>query len=212
MRLYCDKLLAYNAPFCIAYDCYDMSKLIVGLGNPGSKYASTLHNVGFMVLDEILQTYGSSGSFDKKFDGEHSSCVVGGKKAHLLKPMSFMNRSGVPVQKCISFYKMSAEDLIVIYDDADLEPGRVKCKVGGGSGGHNGIKSIDSMVGKEYLRIRVGIGRPTHGPEDLANYVLSSMSGELEQSIMRAVKDVSANIDYVLCEQYDMFMSKIAGQ
>ena len=147
--------------------------LIVGLGNIGEKYQLTRHNVGFMVIDEITKNLTTSNIQKSNF---HSTLE---KSAYDLysKPTTFMNNSGMAVQAIKEYYKLEMEDLIVIHDDIDLPFGTVKFKIGGGHGGHNGLRSIDSHIGKEYIRVRVGVGKP-QDKSDVANYVLDNFSKE----------------------------------
>jgi PTH1 family peptidyl-tRNA hydrolase len=135
--------------------------LIVGLGNPGSEYQDNRHNVGFMAVDEIIRRYSLSAP-RSKFKGELSEGEINGKKVFTIKPSTFMNKSGVSVSEVAKFYKIPPEDIYVLYDELDLILAKVKVKVGGGDGGHNGIKSIDSHIGKNYNRIRIGIDHPGH--------------------------------------------------
>jgi PTH1 family peptidyl-tRNA hydrolase len=133
--------------------------LIVGLGNPGSAYANTRHNVGFMVIDELLSRHSHDTLSKAAFEGE----LFKVKEHFLLKPTTFMNLSGRSVATVKKFYKI--DDVVVIHDDLDLPFGALRFKVGGGHGGHNGLKSTDAYIGKEYLHVRVGIGRPEHKGE-----------------------------------------------
>ena len=135
--------------------------LIVGLGNPGSQYARNRHNVGFMAADAIARRHSFSG-FSKKFRGEIAEGTLAGEKALVIKPMTFMNLSGDSVGEAMRFYKLKPADIIVIHDELDLAPGKLKLKTGGGNGGHNGLKSIDAHCGKDYKRLRIGIGHPGH--------------------------------------------------
>ncbi|WP_152046051.1 aminoacyl-tRNA hydrolase [Aureimonas psammosilenae] len=145
--------------------------LIVGLGNPGPQYAGHRHNIGFMALDEIQRHPGFS-PWSRKFKGEISEGVIGGEKVLLLKPLTFMNVSGESVGEAARFYKIEPAQIVVIHDELDLTPGKVRVKVGGGNGGHNGLKSIDAHLGKEYRRVRLGIGHP--GSKERVNgHVLS---------------------------------------
>ena len=147
--------------------------LIVGLGNIGEKYQLTRHNVGFMVIDEITKNLNTSNIQKSNF---HSTLE---KSAYDLysKPTTFMNNSGMAVQAIKEYYKLEMEDLIVIHDDIDLPFGTVKFKIGGGHGGHNGLRSIDAHIGKEYIRVRIGVGKP-QDKADVANYVLNNFSKE----------------------------------
>ena len=147
--------------------------LIVGLGNIGEKYQLTRHNVGFMVIDEITKNLTTSNIQKSNF---HSTLE---KSAYDLysKPTTFMNNSGMAVQAIKEYYKLGIEDIIVIHDDIDLPFGTVKFKIGGGHGGHNGLRSIDAHIGKEYTRVRIGVGKP-QDKADVANYVLNNFSKE----------------------------------
>lgn len=147
--------------------------LIVGLGNIGDKYQLTRHNVGFMVIDEITKSLTTSNIQKSNF---HSTLE---KSAYDLysKPTTFMNNSGMAVQAIKEYYKLDMEDIIVIHDDIDLPFGTVKFKIGGGHGGHNGLRSIDAHIGKEYIRVRIGVGKP-QDKADVANYVLNNFSKE----------------------------------
>ena len=149
--------------------------LIVGLGNPGAEYQGTRHNAGFMVADAIAEAYHFS-IFKSKFDGLVADGVIDGEKCLLLKPQTYMNLSGNSVLKAAAFYKILPEQIIVIHDDLDLQPQQMKAKIGGGTGGHNGLKSIDSHIGANYNRIRLGVGHPQGTGADVVNYVLSRFS------------------------------------
>jgi PTH1 family peptidyl-tRNA hydrolase len=145
-------------------------KLIVGLGNPGEKYAANRHNVGFMAVDEMARGY-SFGPWKKRFQGLAAEGQIGLKKCILLKPATYMNESGRAVGEAMRFYKLSLSDVIVIHDELDLKPGTIRVKTGGGNAGHNGLKSISAHAGNEYVRVRIGIGHP--GDKALvADYVL----------------------------------------
>ena len=148
--------------------------LIAGLGNPGPKYAGNRHNIGFMAADLIVRRHNFS-PWAKKFSAEISEGMLGGEKAVLIKPQTFMNNSGQSIGEAMRFYKLEPSNLIVIYDELDLVQGKLKVKTGGGSGGHNGIKSIDQHCGKDYRRVRLGIGHP--GAKELVhNWVLGDFA------------------------------------
>jgi PTH1 family peptidyl-tRNA hydrolase len=152
-------------------------KAIIGLGNPGAPYALTRHNIGFIVVDYLAESHGAShASFVKKFDGCVCEVRMQDEKVLLFKPQTYMNRSGIPVSQLICFYKLALEDIFVIHDDLDLEPFRIKTKRGGSAGGHNGLKSLDRHVGKDYARLRIGIGRSPYG--NSADYVLQKFSSQ----------------------------------
>jgi PTH1 family peptidyl-tRNA hydrolase len=149
-------------------------KLIVGLGNPGEKYASNRHNIGFMAVDEIARGYGF-GPWKKRFQGLAAEGQIGLEKCLLLKPSTYMNESGRSVGEAMRFYKLALGDVIVIHDEIDLDPGKIRVKTGGGNAGHNGLKSISAHIGNEYKRVRLGIGHP--GEKALvANYVLQDFA------------------------------------
>ena len=170
--------------------------LIVGLGNPGAEYKNHRHNVGFMAVDAIARANGFS-SWSRKFQGEISEGKFGTNKVLLLKPLTFMNVSGQSVAAAANFYKLTEADIIVIHDELDLDPGRCKVKTGGGNGGHNGLKSIDAHIGKDYKRLRIGIGHPGH--KDRVNpYVLGDFAKAdkewlepLLDAIAKAAPDIS---------------------
>ena len=166
-------------------------KLIVGLGNPGEKYKYNRHNAGFLALDYLIDKFNAS-KISSKFKGE----LYKSEDYLFLKPLTYMNLSGESVLLVKNFYKIENENIIVIHDDIDLKLGALKFKKGGSSGGHNGLKSIDSSIGNDYWRVRIGIGRPEK-KEEVINYVLSDFSeNELEcikktfENIYRAVLDI----------------------
>jgi peptidyl-tRNA hydrolase, PTH1 family len=133
--------------------------LVVGLGNPGKEYEDTRHNVGFMVIDALVRSSGAP-TMQHKFKSELVQTNVGGVPCVLQKPTTFMNLSGQALQPAMAFFKIPLDHIIVIHDDLDLETGQIKLKRGGSAGGHNGLKSIDGLVGQNYLRLRAGIGHP----------------------------------------------------
>jgi peptidyl-tRNA hydrolase, PTH1 family len=135
--------------------------LIVGLGNPGTNYARHRHNIGFMALDRIASRHGL-GPWRNKFSGQFSDGVIGGARVGLLKPETHMNLSGDSVGTAVKFFKLTPDGVSVIYDEIDLAPGKIKIKTGGGTGGHNGIRSVAAHIGSEFCRVRLGIGHPGH--------------------------------------------------
>lgn len=145
-------------------------QLFVGLGNPGSKYAATRHNIGFMALDRIAGDHGFA-PWRSKFQGQLTEGRLGGEKVLLLKPETFMNLSGQSVGEAMRFYKLTPADITVFHDELDLAPGKVRVKQGGGHAGHNGLRSLHGHIGEDYTRVRLGIGHP--GRKDLvSHYVL----------------------------------------
>lgn len=154
--------------------------LVAGLGNPGPAYAGQRHNIGFMVCDELARRHG--GAWQSKFSGEFQQLQLAERHLGLLKPQTFMNDSGRGVAKATRFYKIGPESLLVVHDEVDLEPGRLQARVGGGLAGHNGLRSIARELGTdEFLRLRVGIGRPERGdPRPLRDYLLSDFATEVD--------------------------------
>jgi len=149
-------------------------KLIVGLGNPGAKYAGHRHNVGFMAVDRIAGDHGFP-PWKSRFQGLASEGRLGGDKVLLLKPETFMNRSGQSVGEAMRFFKLAPADVIVLHDEIDLAPGKVRFKTGGGHAGHNGLRSVHGHIGPDYARVRLGVGHPGH--KDLVTrYVLSDFA------------------------------------
>ncbi|MEO1282089.1 MAG: aminoacyl-tRNA hydrolase [Pseudomonadota bacterium] len=149
-------------------------KLIVGLGNPGDKYARNRHNVGFMAVDEVVSHHGLS-PWRRKFQGLISDGTLDGERVLVLKPQTYMNDSGQSVGEAARFHKIEEADIIVLYDEIDLAAGKLKVKSGGGNAGHNGLRSMSAHVGNDYVRVRIGVGHP--GQKHLvANYVLSDFS------------------------------------
>ncbi len=165
-------------------------KIFVGLGNPGAKYARNRHNIGFMSVDRIAQDHGF-GPWKSKFQGEIAEGRLGTEKVLLLKPMTFMNRSGQSVGEAMRFYKLDSTDVTVFHDELDLAPGKVRVKAGGGHAGHNGLRSIHDHIGAAYDRVRLGIGHP--GRKELVSpYVLSDFAKadtEWLDDVLRGVSD-----------------------
>ena len=134
-------------------------RLIVGLGNPGPRYAANRHNIGFLAIDEIARVHRAA-PFRRRFQGEAAEVVLGSERAILLKPQTFMNDSGRSVAEAQRFYKIALSDVIVLHDELDLPPAKLRVKLGGGNAGHNGLRSITAQCGNEYRRVRLGIGHP----------------------------------------------------
>ena len=182
--------------------------LIAGLGNPGPQYARNRHNVGFMAADAIARRHSFSG-FSKKFRGEIAEGTLAGDKVLLLKPMTFMNLSGDSVGEAMRFYKLSPADIIVIHDELDLAPGKLKLKVGGGNGGHNGLKSIDAHCGKDYKRLRIGIGHPGH--KDRVNpHVLGDFAKSDQEWLEPLLDAIADHADLIAKGDDAGFLNKIA--
>ncbi len=165
-------------------------KVIVGLGNPGSKYTETRHNAGFWFVEELAAANNSPFRPEKKFHGEVTKVSIAGNDIWLLKPDTFMNRSGLAVKSLMSFYRLKPENLLVAHDEIDLPPGTIKLKTGGGHGGHNGLRDIISHLGtKDFHRLRVGVGHPGN-KDDVVDYVLRRPSHEdrsmIDQTVINA--------------------------
>ena len=170
--------------------------VIVGLGNPGSQYALTRHNMGFMAIDAL--TAGLNASMPKeKFDGVIFSVKRNGRNVLLVKPQTYMNDSGRCILQIMQFYKLKSENFVVIYDDIDLPEGKVRIRAKGGAGTHNGMRSIVPVLSENFPRIRVGIGQPPHKEMDLADYVLGKISNQkvIEDAITRSAKAALEIID-----------------
>src|SRR5256886_8217109 len=184
-------------------------RLIVGLGNPGARYARNRHNIGFMAADAIARRHGFS-AFRDRFKGELAEGTVAGERRLLLKPQTFMNLSGESVLAAMSFYKIPLADIVVIHDELDLRPGKVRVKRGGGSAGHNGLRSIDAMIGPDYWRVRIGIGHP--GIKELVHpYVLQNFTPDEARLIVTPLLDALTETFPLLLEGApDAFMSEVA--
>jgi len=184
-------------------------RLIVGLGNPGSRYARNRHNIGFMAVEAIARRYGLP-AFRSRFKGELAEGAIAGERRLLLRPQTFMNASGESVLAAMSFYKIAPGEIAVIHDELDLRPGKVRVKRGGGSAGHNGLRSIDQMIGPDYWRVRIGIGHP--GVKELVHpYVLQNFTADEEKLIVAPLLDAVAETVPLLLEGApDAFMSEVA--
>lgn len=183
--------------------------LIVGLGNPGDEYARNRHNVGFMVVDAIAEQFAFP-PFKRKFKGMMVEGKIDGRKVILLKPETFMNLSGGSVAELAAYYKINTARIIVVHDELDLPPGKLRVKVGGGAAGHNGLKSLDQHLSDQnYKRIRIGIGHP--GDRDLVSgYVLSDFPKAERDGIATLVTAVAAQIPLILGGQDELFMTRVA--
>lgn len=178
--------------------------LIVGLGNPGSEYHNTRHNVGFMAIDAIALKYNFSWQNSSKMMGEISSGFIGTQKIILLKPMTFMNLSGQSVALVKNYYKLETSEILVLQDEIDLTTGIIKYKIGGGSGGHNGIKSLDSTIGNMYSRIRIGVDKPDDA-DMVADYVLSNFTNSERKVIDQKIELIVNNIELLIAGKTEEF-------
>lgn len=164
-------------------------QLVVGLGNPGPQYEHTRHNAGFWLVDELARHYGGHFRPDTKFGGEIAEISLTGQRLWLLKPMTFMNRSGQAVARLVNFYKIPPAAILVAHDELDLPPGTIRLKRAGGHGGHNGLRDIIAQLGnKDFLRLRIGIGHPGDSKE-VVGYVLRRAPQDEQQLINRSLQD-----------------------
>ena len=174
-------------------------RLVVGLGNPGNAYKKTRHNVGFMVVDQIAEDF-SIALIKQKFDTVFGRGAVDGVEVVLAKPMAFMNRSGPQVQKIARYYRILSEDMLVVHDDIDLAFGRIKIKEKGGDGGHKGVRSIiDAFGGGDFVRLRIGVGRPEAGIS-AADYVLGKFSLKEKKVLHRIITEARDAVGTILCK------------
>ena len=183
-------------------------KLIVGLGNPGAKYARNRHNIGFMALDRIAEDHGFA-PWKGKHQGSLSEGRFGSDKAVLLKPETFMNNSGQSVQAAMRFYKLGPEDVIVFHDEIDLAPGKVKCKTGGGHAGHNGLRSIHAHIGPDYDRVRLGVGHPGH-KDAVPGYVLRDFPKADEAWLDDVLRGIADGAPALVAGDSGRFMNAVA--
>lgn len=167
-------------------------KLIAGLGNPDERYARTLHNAGFWFVDELARRAGEQFRYEKRFDAEICRIRIGAQDIWLTKPQSFMNLSGGPVRGMLDYYRLDASELLVAHDEIDLPPGTVRLKLGGGHGGHNGLRDVIQHCGRDFMRLRLGVGHP--GQKDqVTGYVLKRASNDVEAAILQNV-DAAADV------------------
>ena len=181
--------------------------LFVGLGNPTPDSENNRHNVGFKIIDAINKEFSLSKQ-KPKFKGLLTTGNIGSKKVYAIKPLTFMNNSGICIRELIEYFKINAEDVIVFHDDLDVEFGKIKAKFGGSSAGHNGVASIDKFIGKDYSRIRVGIGKPKNGME-VADYVLQNFDEDESIGIQKISKDITESISILVEKKLDLFSSTV---
>lgn len=182
--------------------------IIAGLGNPGGQYAGNRHNIGFMAVDAIHRA-GSFGPWTKKFRSEISEGTIAFEKVLLIKPQTFMNLSGEAVGEAMRFYKLEPKDILVIHDELDLPPGKARLKVGGGHGGHNGLKSMDAHCGRDYRRLRLGIGHPG-SKEAVHGHVLGNFAKVDGQWLDTLLDEIGRNADMLVKGEDSQFQNKIA--
>lgn len=172
--------------------------IIAGLGNPEDRYAKTLHNAGFWFVDELARRDGTSFKYEKRFDAEVCKLKIAGDDIWLAKPQSYMNLSGGPVRGLLDYYRLSVANLLVAHDEIDLPPGEVRLKQGGGHGGHNGLRDVMQHCGKDFMRLRIGVGHPGH-KDQVTSYVLKKASSDVEAAMLANI-DEAADIMPTLVE------------
>ena len=183
--------------------------LICGLGNPGKKYFKTRHNIGFVLIEKLISNYNFV-NIKKDKKKELYKGYIGKKKCILIKPLTFMNLSGSVVLETLNFYKIKNSNLYVIHDDLDLKTAKIKIKIGGGNGGHNGLESIDNYIGNKYHRIRIGIDHP--GNKDLvSNYVLNKFS-KIEKILIDNKLDIITKYFKLIFSNSNLFLTRIAEE
>lgn len=179
---------------------FKIMHLLVGLGNIGKKYEKTRHNFGFLVLDKIIDDFNLEKA-GEKFSSELFLGKINDKKIIAIKPQTYMNNSGIAVLEAMQFYKIKPENIIVFHDEIDIDFGKIKTKIGGGSAGHNGLKSIDAYIGNEYWRVRLGVSRPQNKEFEVADYVLSKFSDEEFMQITEIAKKIAKSMPKFLFER-----------
>ncbi|WP_455220534.1 aminoacyl-tRNA hydrolase [Kaarinaea lacus] len=183
--------------------------LIAGLGNPGAKYEGTRHNVGFWFVDSLAQSKGCTLHHDNKFHGEVGKTSIGDQTVWLIKPMTFMNLSGQAVSALANYYKISVDDILVVHDELDLEPGIVRLKKGGGHGDHNDLRDmIAHFNSKEFTRLRIGIGHPGASSE-VTNYVLGSPSRGDKDLLLDAIDDAMVVLPQIVSGEFQKAMNHL---
>ena len=181
--------------------------LFVGLGNPTPDSENNRHNVGFKIIDSINKKFSLSKQ-KPKFKGLLTTGNIADKKIYAIKPLTFMNNSGICIRELIEYFKIDAEDVIVFHDDLDVEFGKIKAKFGGSDAGHNGIASIDKFIGKDYSRVRIGIGKPKGGIE-VADYVLQNFDEEEFLNIEKITKNITDSMSILIEKKLDLFSSTV---
>lgn len=182
--------------------------IIAGLGNPGLTYENTRHNAGFMAVDRILKDTQTSG-FKLKFKSKCTTAMISGKSCLILKPETFMNNSGEAVEAAMNFYKIPAQNVIVLFDDISLDVGKIRIRRKGSSGGHNGIKSIIDLTGTEdFPRVKIGVGKKPRPDYDLAKWVLSKFSQSESEALSSALDSAAQSVKLILSGKTDEAMNK----
>ena len=181
--------------------------LFIGLGNPTPNSENNRHNVGFKIIDSINKKFNLSKQ-KPKFKGLLTTGNIGNKKVYAIKPLTFMNNSGICIRELIEYFKIEPENIIVFHDDLDIEFGKIKAKFGGSSAGHNGIASIDKFIGKDYSRVRIGIGKPKNGIE-VADFVLQNFDEDESLKIEKILENINESLSILVEKKLDLFSSTV---
>ena len=181
--------------------------LFVGLGNPSPDNENNRHNIGFKIIDAINKKFGLSKQ-KPKFKGLLTTGNIGNKKVYAIKPLTFMNNSGICIRELIEYFKIDSENVVVFHDDLDVDFGKIKAKFGGSSAGHNGIESIDKFIGKDYSRVRIGIGKP-NGKNDATEHVLKDFDEEEKVELGNITKNIANYLPILLDKKFDLFSSTV---
>ena len=181
--------------------------LLVGLGNPGPDNEHNRHNIGFKVIDAINKKFSLSKQ-KPKFKGLLTTGIIEDKKVYAIKPLTFMNNSGQAIRELIEYFKIDLKDVFVFHDDLDIEFGKIKAKFAGSSAGHNGIESIDKFIGKDYSRIRIGIGRPD-SKDEVVDHVLENFNEEEKEKMIHTIKKITSSISILIDKKLELFSSKV---
>ena len=181
--------------------------LLVGLGNPTPNSHNNRHNIGFKIVDAINQKFSLSKQ-KPKFKGLLTTGNIGEKKIYVIKPLTFMNNSGICIRELLEYFKIEAENVIVFHDDLDVEFGKIKAKFGGSNAGHNGIASIDKFIGKDYSRVRIGIGKPKE-KISASDYVLNDFNDEEKEYLETITKNIIDSISILIDKKLDLFSSTV---
>ena len=182
--------------------------IIAGLGNPEERYAQTLHNAGFWFVDELARRAGTPFRYEKRFDADICKVTISDSELWLIKPQSYMNLSGGPVRSMLDYYRLTTNELLVAHDEIDLPPGTVRLKKGGGHGGHNGLRDVIQHCGKDFMRLRLGVGHP--GQKDkVTGYVLKRASGDMEFAILANVAEAAEVMPLLVEEGLNAAMKEL---
>ena len=181
--------------------------LFVGLGNPTSGSQNNRHNIGFKIIDVINQKFSLSKQ-KPKFKGLLTTGNILNNKVYAIKPLTFMNNSGICIRELMEYFKIDSGDVIVFHDDIDIDFGKIKAKLGGSSAGHNGIASMDKFIGKEYSRVRIGIGKPDQ-KISVSDYVLNNFNEEEKEQLEKIKKNITDSLPILLDKKLDLFSSTV---